>query len=377
MNIKTLKISMNSEKEYKILRDMSYVLNSEISWTNSKFVGEVEQMICKNLGFNFAVAVSTCSSGIEMTLAALELNNSLIFVPSLTPSPTIISCLNLTNQIVLVDCKSNDLSMSAEDLESKIKKYYKNNKKGAIILVHIGGAIAQDTLQIVNIAKKYNLELLEDCAHAHGATLNGKPAGSFGIAGIYSFFLTKTVTSGEGGMIVTNNRELENKLKIFRNYGKNQQGDIVEKGSSWRMNEFTAVVLKHQLDYYFETGYKLRNSIAEFYNSNINNPKFHIYGIANDSTQGYYKYILIVKDENFNFDLFRNYMEKNGIILPAKVTSKLPIYEPFIKKCNCIFNLSDEFINSENLMANHICLPIYEDLKDSELDYIVQLINNY
>lgn len=376
MKIDALKINMDVQKKEKILTEIEDVLESNINWTNLKNVQLSETIFSKYLSAPYSVAVSTCSVGIEMVLSALHLQGAELYLPVLTAPATIMSCLNITDKIILVDCKQSDLSMSATDLKNKIRSYHKTENKAAIILVHIGGAIAQDTLEILEIANSNHFQLIEDCAHAHGAQLCGKAAGMFGVAGIYSFFLTKSITAGEGGMVITKSKELANDLKIYRNYGKDQNGDIICKGSSWRMNEFTAVVLKNQIEYYYEHGKQKRDEIAQKYNNYIKNEVFSIYQTAENSEQGYYKYILIAQ-QKFSYLKFKAYMENHDVSLPAQVVAKLVINEPYLKDCKAILNRNDSFENANELMRRHLCLPIYEDLNNDEIQYIIDLINRY
>ena len=124
------------------------------------------------------------------------------------------------------------MCLSLDSLKSSITE---NTK--AIIVVHIGGHMAFEINEISDYCKNKGIFLIEDCAHAHGASFKGKPPGSYGIGGVYSFYSTKTLTVGEGGMLVSNDEDLFSFAKKWRNYGKPNY-DIV--GSNGRMNEVTA-----------------------------------------------------------------------------------------------------------------------------------------
>ena len=381
INIDALSIYIEENEIQAICNSVENVLRSRIKWTNSDYCRLVEEEMRKITQINYASVVSSGSTALESILIGLDIKNTVIFAPVLTAPPTIVSCLNCDSDIVLVDADSRNFAMSAEHLEKMIKKYYvpsKYKKKGAIILVHIGGIITQDIEKIVNIAKKYDLYLIEDCAHAHGSFYMNKSAGDFGDAAAFSFFLTKTVTSGEGGVIVSANKELISKINMIRNYGKDAQGLHVIRGSSWRMNEFTACVLYHVLQN-FPQRQKLRQSIASYYAEFIINPIFVPIMWPSSNVSGYYKYILPVagKYKGFCYDFFEEYMRNNGVQLPAKVYTRLIVEEPFLKSCDRIKNIADDFVTASLIKNMHICLPIYESLTIDQIKHIVDAVNDF
>jgi dTDP-4-amino-4,6-dideoxygalactose transaminase len=125
--------------------------------------------------------------------------------------------------------------MAFDDFERKVHEH----KPHAVFLVHIGGHLAFDTEQIARYCRSEGIALIEDCAHAHGASWHGRRAGTWGDAGIWSFAATKTISTGEGGMLVSVNEELLEFARAYRNYGK---PDYERPGLNYRMNEFTAAL---------------------------------------------------------------------------------------------------------------------------------------
>ena len=119
-------------------------------------------------------------------------------------------------RVEFVDCNRDDLCMSFDDFERKVHEH----KPHAVFLVHIGGHIAFDVEQIAAFCRAEGIVLIEDCAHAHGASWHGRRAGTWGDAGIWSFAATKTISTGEGGMLVSPHDELIEFARAFRNYGK-------------------------------------------------------------------------------------------------------------------------------------------------------------
>lgn len=276
--------------------------------------------------------------------------------------------------MVYVDCNNEDFGMDPVDLEEKIKQFGSN---GFIIPVHIGGLISRKIYDIVEVGMKYKMPVIEDCAHAHGSVLDGKHAGTFGDVGTFSFFLTKTLTSGEGGLLVTNNEEIYSKARMIRNYGKDASGLHVIHGSSWRMNEFTAAItltqLRHQSQIVSE-----KKHIASFYDGYFSktsngNELYTIYN--NGEMNGYYKYILGV---NSNVNLGRiekEIKEKFNIYLPARVYDRLCNEEPFLINHERILNTKEEFTTAGYLKEHHLCLPIYRGLSTTEVEFICDSIH--
>ncbi len=171
-------------------------------------------------------------------LAALEfagVRGETVLCPSNTFMATPLAAIKAGAEVEFVDCNRDDLCMSFEDFEAKAERH----RPKAAILVHIGGHIAFDAERIAAYCRDNGIFLLEDCAHAHGADWNGRRPGGFGDAGVYSLYATKTVSTGEGGVLVSADPELIEFARKFRNYGKFEHE---VDGLNFRMSEFTAAL---------------------------------------------------------------------------------------------------------------------------------------
>src|SRR5262249_43246776 len=171
-------------------------------------------------------------------LAALDfagVRGEKVFCPSNSFMATPLAILHAGGEPIFVDCNRNDLCMSFEDFERKAEQH----RPRAAVLVHIGGHIAFEVERIAEYCREHGIFLLEDCAHAHGASWNGRHAGTWGDAGAYSFYATKTVSTGEGGMLVSGREDVLEHARAFRNYGKPEH-DVA--GLNFRMREFTAAL---------------------------------------------------------------------------------------------------------------------------------------
>lgn len=291
-------------------------------WSEGKFT----QMFEEKLGdYNQSGAVAFSSWG-GASLAVLEFFNvrgKTVLCPSNTFMATPLSVIKAGGNVEFVDCNINDLCLSVEDLKEKIKKY----RPVAVWVVHIGGHIAFQINEIARLCKDNGIILLEDCAHAHGASWDGKKAGSWSDAGIYSFYATKTVSTGEGGMLVSKNKDLLNYAKKYRNYGKFEY-DV--EGLNYRMNEFTAAIGCVQIDRLddivaWKNAYASKNLDPQFKNR-VKFPEGMI--------SGFYKYIVFEPIE--------------------KSTGK--VYD---LPCHKIMKKNYALPNTDWIASSHWCVPLY------------------
>ena len=162
-----------------------------------------------------AVAFSSWAGAAMACLEFFDLKGKTVLCPSNTFMATPLSVVKAGARVEFVDCNKNDLCLSLEDLKVKASKY----RPAAVWVVHIGGHIAFQIEEIAQFCEKNGIILLEDCAHAHGAEWNGKKAGTWADAGVYSFYATKTISTGEGGMLVSRNSGLIEFAQKYRNYG--------------------------------------------------------------------------------------------------------------------------------------------------------------
>jgi perosamine synthetase len=171
-------------------------------------------------------------------LAALEfagVRGETVLVPSNTFMATPLAAVHAGARVEFVDCGRDDLCMSFASLEAAVARH----RPRAVILVHIGGHLAFETERIAALCRAEGIFLIEDCAHAHGASWHGRRPGTFGDAGVWSFYATKTVSTGEGGMLVSGNPDLLPFARAFRNYGKPEH---TVAGLNFRLSEFTAAL---------------------------------------------------------------------------------------------------------------------------------------
>src|SRR5262245_61014671 len=184
-------------------------------WSEGELVEAFEEAWS---AWNGLDAVAT-SSWTGAALAALEwagVRGETVLCPSNTFMATPLAAIHAGARVEFVDCNRDDLCMSFDDLERKVREH----RPRAVFLVHIGGHLAFDAHRIADLCAAEGILLIEDCAHAHGADWNGRRAGTFGDVGVWSFAPTKTISTGEGGMLVSKHPEAIELARTFRDYGK-------------------------------------------------------------------------------------------------------------------------------------------------------------
>lgn len=332
--------------------------------TLGKNVRLFEEDFSKYLNVKYAVAVSSATAGLHLSLLSIGIkNNDEVIVPSKTFISTANAALYCNAKPVFCDVDESTFQLDPLKIEQLI-----TSKTKAIIPVHLGGNIC-DMNRIKKIAKKYNLTIVEDAAHAHGSTLNGKMAGTFGQIGVFSFYADKVMASSDGGMVVTNNRQIFEKLLLLRNVGRREIGkyDYTEIGYNYRMNEIQAILAQEQLKLLPEMLKKRRN-IANVYNSELKDiPNLRIQKISPNVNSAYYSYV--IKLTKGNLEKFRKTLREKGIETSPMFTTiyKTKIYQKlstFPNNCPV----------SERLDSQTFTIPLHPALTPKQVNYIIKEI---
>lgn len=221
----------------------------DTGWIGSDgpFVRKFEEEMAKYVGRKYAVAVTNGTSALEMAVVALGIGEG---DEVIMPTFTIISCAQAVVKVggkpVLVDCEYDTFNMKVKDIESKITQ-----KTRAIMLVHIYG-LPVDVDPILDLARKYNLKVIEDAAEMLGQTYKGRKCGSFGDISIFSFYPNKIITTGEGGMVLMDDEELYERCKSLRNlcFSPDVDKRFIHEDIGWnlRMTNLQAAVGLAQLE---------------------------------------------------------------------------------------------------------------------------------
>lgn len=340
-----------------------------------KYVAEFERRFSEFVGTKYAIGVNSGTSALEICLRAIDVRDSSVIVPTNTFMATATSVIHAGGRVIFSDVLKKDLCMDSEDLNEKIQK---NTK--AVILVHIGGIISSQLRAIQEICEDHKLFLIEDAAHAHGSTIDGKKAGALGIAGAFSFYPTKVITCGEGGMIATDNEEIYNSALMLRDHGKpdHRFNKHTEFGYNWRLSEIHAIIGLEQMN---KINWILseRRRVARTYDKKLRDAEgIELIKIPTDVAPSYYKYILYLK-EGVDRDYIKNKMKNEyAVELTGEVYADPCHSQPVFKKYPGMMlnKKSDKFSGAEYVCNRHICLPLYPGLTEEEVNYVAESLKS-
>jgi len=351
-----------------IQKDVEKILNSGML-TLGEYTKRFETEFAKLCNIKHAVAVNSGTSAIEIALRASGLKSgSEVLVPTNTFSATAAVVIMLGGKPVFTDVDAASLCIDAENVQKYLTK-----KTKAVIAVHIGGLICPKMKAIKEICEDHNLLLIEDAAHAQGSLLDNKSAGSFGDAGCFSFYPTKVMTTGEGGMITTNKEALAEKARLLRDQGKESFNSniIIEVGYNWRMDEISAAIGLTQLRRL--PGFvKQRNKIASYFDKKLSEmigiKPLHV---PRNAVSNYYKYVAFLKPEISREDFKQKLREKG--VRPSGEVYWPPLHmEPIYKR---LYKVKEgNFPVAEDVCRRMVCLPIYSQMTLSEAQYVIEKV---
>lgn len=355
------KYEFSSEDINFVLSNFKDLLENRAYLTMSSYCEDFEKSFCQYVDCRFAISVNSGTAALEIILRYLRVNGWEVIVPTNTAPPTVFAVIAAGGIPVFADCQ-RDMTVDPDDVERRITP-----KTRAIITVHVGGMVSPSTYGLVNLCNQKGIPLIEDAAHAHGCMLGDQKAGTFGIAAAFSFFSTKVMTTGEGGMIVTNDENLYKKASILRNHSKVPgKGNYHEEfGYNWRMTEIQALLGLAQLKRLDEFILR-RNQIANIYTNILAGcSELTPLTVPENVRHNYYKCIFFLT-ETINRQKFQNLLKERFNISLSGYVWELPCHKQpvFQNYANATLSVAEQLCN------NHICPPIYCSLTDSEVEYV-------
>lgn len=334
--------------------------------TLGKYGTEFEQKFAQFCGIRHAIAVNSGTCALEIILRCLGVEGKDVLVPTNTFFATAAAVIHAGGRPVFVDMDPESFAVRSEDLD----KHLTSNTAG-LIVVHIGGLVSRRMPELQDWATRKGLWLAEDAAHAHGSSYKDIRAGAFGIAGSFSFYPTKVMTSGEGGMIVTNDDRIAEEARIYRDQGKASftQNAHIRMGYNWRMSEPHAIIgLKHleRLPAMIDD----RQEIASVYDrelrcfKSLTTVKVPAQGVCN-----YYKYLVVLKQKQDRKALKALLREKYGVSLAGEVYEeplhKQPVFEAYT---------SGALPVSEDYCGRHLCLPVFSGMEEADAHHVIRAL---
>ena len=343
-------------------------------WAIGPNIEKFERMVAQRIGKKHAVAFNSGTSALHAILLAHGIKQGdEVIVPSFTFIATANSVLFVGAEPVFADIEGDTYGLDPEDVKKKI-----TDKTKVVMPIHYGG-LPCHIRELKEIAEDHKLLLIEDAAESLGANVDGKPVGSFGDAAMFSFCGNKVITTGEGGMIATDQRDIYEQLKLIRSHGRlEKEGyftsiktmDYVTLGYNWRMSNITAALGISQLN-------KLDKLIAMRRKNTLYMSKrlFDVSGVElPNPPKGYFHvyqmYTIKVKDGQEARDGLKNHLAEKGVMTKVYF---FPVHLKGFYKDRYSFR-GGELPVTEELSEQVLTLPMYASLTTDEMNFIVDQV---
>ncbi len=315
-------------------------------------------------GVKYAVAVNSGTCSLEIIYRALDVKGRDVLVPADTFFATAATVIAAGGNPVLMDTDIETLSTTALEVEKRL-----TDNTAAITIVHCAGLMTSEMPAIVALCKARGIPLVEDAAHAHASTLNGQYAGSFGIAGSFSFYPTKVMTSAEGGMITTDDERIATEARIYRDQGKASfhQNSHIRLGYNWRMSEPCAIIGLRHLQHLKEMVAGRKRAAALYFDAlTAENCGLRLIHEPKGNSANFYKFAAYLPDGCDRAHLKAWMKEEHGVIFAGEA------YE-FALQQHPVFQHLDTGDLPDSLYAcgRQVCLPMFASMTDTEINRVV------
>ncbi len=362
LKVPPARIVFTPEQRREILARIDEQLQSG-QLTLGKYGKEFEAAFAKFSGRAHAVGVNSGTSSIEIPLRVLGVQGKDVVVPTNTFMATAFGVWHAGAEPRFADMDPATAGLSVKTIEKALTP-----KTVGVIPVHIGGTVSPEMPSIVDFCWKKGLWLFEDAAHAHGSTLHGKHAGTFGAAASFSFYPTKVMTSAEGGMIVTDDAKMAEQCMLYRDQGKQSfTANVHDRlGYNWRMSEPHAIIglahLSRLADMVAE-----RRRIAGWYDEALKGiVGIRPLAVPAGSASNYYKYIALLDAGIARAALKKELREVHEVGLAGEVY-ELPCHRQPLCAGK---HRPEDFPEAERFCASHVCLPVYNGMGKAEVDIV-------
>lgn len=354
--------------QYQSIKDEVWVAMNEVmentAFSGGPFVEKFEKHFSEWNGSEHTLGVSNGTIALQMAFTALGIGpGDEVIVPANTFIATAWGVSHVGATPVFVDCDKYTWEIDPAAVEAAI-----TIKTKAIAGVHLYGQTF-DVDAILKIADKHNLQVVEDCAQAHGAKYKGKSVGNFGSIGCFSFYPGKNLgTFGEGGGAVTNDKAIYDHMNLLRNHGSSKRyyHDII--GYNWRMGGIEGAVLDVKLNHIDKWNAR-RKEIAAMYRKGITNPKITMQHLPDWADSVYHLFVVTTADR----DGFMEYLNMQSI----NPGLHYPVPCHLQKAYASLGYKAGDFPNSEYLAAHCCTLPMYAELTDEQVNRVITAVNQY
>jgi len=359
------------------VRMVSEAIKRGTYWATGPEIQAFEEELSEYLGIKYCLTFNSGTSALHAILLAYGIaSGNEVIVPSFTFIATANAPLFVGAKPVFADIEEKTFGLEPEDVKRKI-----STRTKAMIPIHYGGCPCLIE-ELKEIARDHNLILIEDAAEALGASVNGRKAGAIGDSAILSFCQNKIITTGEGGAVVTNSKEIYERSKLIRSHGRLETSDYFSSsdymdymtlGYNFRMSNITAALGIAQLGK-IDNIISLRRGNAEYMTQQLS--KIRNVAIP-EAPSGYYHvyqmYPIIIKDGKVTRDNLKEYLAQKGILTRVYFG---PVHlSQFYRKT--FGYRGRELLVTEKVSEQILSLPIYPTLSKEEMDYIVEMIKSF
>jgi dTDP-4-amino-4,6-dideoxygalactose transaminase len=351
-----------------IKNDIDTVIKNVIdnsSFIRGPYVEEFEVMFSKAMETKYCVSCANGTDSLYIAMKGLNIKpGDEVIAPAHSWISTTETITQAGGKVIFCDTELDSFNIDVNLIESKITE-----KTVGIIPVHLYGQPA-DMDKIMNLSEKYNLWVIEDCAQAHYAKYKGRQVGTFGNIASFSFYPGKNLGAmGDAGAAITNDLDLANKMTRFARHGGLKKGEHIVEGINSRMDGIQAAILSVKLPH-LKKWTELRQDRAERYTkllSDIKGIKTPKVSPENDPVWHLY----VIKCENR--DRLAEFLNKKGI----STVINYPVALPFLPAYKYLNHVKYDFPNAFSNQSQILSLPIYPELTDSQMDYVVESINEF
>lgn len=356
-----LPIERKLDKELREAFERVYKASWYIEGVEDK---EFEAEFARYCNSKYCVGVGNGLDALMLALKALEIKEGdEVIVPSNTYIATALAVTYVGAKPIFVEPDIRTFNINPDKIEEKI-----TNKTKAIMPVHLYGQPCEMD-KIMQIAKKYNLYVIEDCAQAHGAKFNNQIIGSFGDAAGFSFYPGKNLGAlGDAGAVVTNNKEIEEKVRALGNYGSDYKYHHIYKGNNSRLDEFQAAFLRAKLPSLDEVNEE-RRRIANKYMIGIKNEAVTLPYVIENAEPVWHIFAIRCKER----DRLEKYLNEKGI----KTNKHYPI-PMHLQECYKDLGIKEGKLPiAEEISATELSLPMYYGMTEEQIDFVIDSINKF
>lgn len=341
--------------------DIAELLGAAQHLTMGVWGQRFEEEFARAAGTRYAVATASGTAALEIALRCACVAGREVIVPTMTFGATLVAVLRAGGVPVLCDSAPGEIVPGPAEVEEVLTA-----RTAAVVVVHIGGLVDPGTVAIAAMCRDRDIAFVEDAAHATGSTAGGRGPGHDGLGAAFSFFNTKVLSCGEGGMLTTDDPDVAVNPRLLRDHAKDKKGAMSTTGYSWRLPEISSVLGVHQLRELPST-IAGRAAVAATYLEVSSEAGIRIVKPVEGTTSNWYK--VIVRTRGLSGDEIERGLIARGVT-PAGRVYAVPCHR---QAAFAEFS-QGRYSNADLYADNHICLPVHSEMVESDVELVVRAL---